>query len=176
MPWVAGRFYSSNMYTGALTTFNTVDTLIAAPVFVPNDVTITTLGIEVSTGGTAGLNVACAIYSHGNGVPDALLAETGALDGSAAAFVSTTISLALTAGTWYWLACQIENGVSDPVVRALTQAACAIRTLGYSTADSVTPSCAWSVARAYTDAFPATFTGGGAISTALGMPRVLVSF
>jgi hypothetical protein len=172
---VAGRFYSSNLYSSALTTYNTADTLIAIPIYAPTAITLTTLGVEVSTGGSAGLRVGCAIYSNTNSAPDALLAETGALAGDAAAFVSTAISLAVTAGTWYWLAAQIENGVTDPVLRALTQAN-TLSYLGYTSAGDVTHHGAWSVARTYTTSFPNPFTAGGALSTAASAPRVMVSF
>lgn len=114
-PWVTGdsRRYSWP-HLGTLTNVAPGATsLYAVAVFVPNPagVLATSIGVQLTTNGTATHVARCSIYADREGIPGGLLLDAGtfAVDAGAPAYVSATISRRLRQG-WYWLAFSTQSG------------------------------------------------------------------
>lgn len=165
---VTGRFYSSTLGTGALTTLTvTQDILYATPIFISSTITATSIGIEVTTF-SAG-NVRCGIYTDVAGVPTTLLVDSGAIStGTSNGFKSAVISQILTPA-WYWLAALFSV---TPGVRAMTTAS-SLHLLGATSGTDTVIHTGVTVAQAY-GALPTPFTGGSALST-VNFPRIMIT-
>lgn len=108
--WISGRYYFVPDYTGTGAATLTTALLRAVPFIVPNTVTLTKIGAEVTIAGEAGSKYRLGIYSNTDGRPDALLLDAGTIAGDSATVQELTISLTLTPGV-YWAA-----GVTQVVV------------------------------------------------------------
>lgn len=170
MPMSTGRLYDTSISMGATTTVAMVaHTLYASPVYVPNTVTASGIGVEV-TSGSAGTNARLGIYRDSTstpGTPGALLLDAGTISGTSATYASIVISQSLTPG-WYWLAIVSNVAIT---VRALTTAN-SMHALGFSSGTDTTTHTGVSVARGYA-ALPDPFTAGFALST-VNFPRVMI--
>lgn len=94
------------------------------PWYVPNPVTITVIGVEITTAGDAGSTVRLGLYAdNGTGLPGQLIldsianAVSGAVDGATVAVQSVTVAKTLPAGL-YWVAAVVQNvTTTSPTVR-----------------------------------------------------------
>lgn len=164
---VSGRLYTSSLATGATTTLAaTNDILYACPIIISSAITITSIGIEVTT--FAAGNVRVGIYTNTAGMPDALLVDSGALStGTSNGFKSAVISQSLTLGL-YWIAGVFS---ATPTVRAITTVN-SLHHLGFSSGTDTAVHTGVSVAFSYA-ALPNPFTGGAALHTG-NFPRFLI--
>lgn len=165
---VGGRFYSTTLGTGALTTLSvTIDILYATPIFISSTITASVIGVEVSTGATG--NVRCGIYTDVAGAPTTLLVDSGAIStATPAAFKSAVISQVLTPA-WYWLAAVFS---ATPAVRAYNTTN-SLHLLGASSGTDTAVHTGVSVAFTFA-ALPTPFTGGSALHVG-NFPRLMIS-
>lgn len=89
------------------------------PWIVPNAVTLSSIGVEITTAGQTGSTVRLGLYSDGGlGMPGNLLADFGTVPGDVIAVPEITISQALTPAV-YWIAQVAQGGATTaPTVRA----------------------------------------------------------
>jgi len=116
--WVSGRFYSGCIHAGALGTVSPSTNTYVVPIVVPNQVIVTSIGVEVSSAGGAGSLFRLAIYTDKNGRPDELVIDAGTVVADATGYQSAVISQVLKAGP-YWLALANKTVTSAAAVRAL---------------------------------------------------------
>lgn len=109
MPWISGQYYDGNQATaaGAWTGgINTALRLYASPIYVPNDVTLSEIGINVTTFQATAL-ARLGIYSLGSDFKPGALFWEGAstLDCSTNGDKAFTgLTLAVPGGRWYYSA------------------------------------------------------------------------
>lgn len=120
---ITGRYYDNSLH-GAVGTLTGVAGQVNLAPFVPTrDITIDRLGLRCTTGVASALARACIYGSDANGWPDALLAVTGDLSvATSSTFVESTVSLAMTEGTVYWVGAQSSSTAalnSIPVAGAI---------------------------------------------------------
>jgi hypothetical protein len=112
LPIRDGRYYAplTMRITDSPTTTDTFNGLIVAVPFIASEAkTWNRIGINC-VDGSAGIGVRIGIYSSAaNGLPDALLVDSGELDFSSSGNKEATISQALSANTLYWLALVAES-------------------------------------------------------------------
>jgi len=77
------------------------DLLYAVPIRIPRDLTLTTIGLEVHTTGTAA-NARIGLYANAEGHPGALIVDSGAFSVGTTGVKEQTISTAVTDG-WVWV-------------------------------------------------------------------------
>lgn len=96
-------------------------TLRVAPMWVPNTVTLTRIGVGITVGGDATAKVRLGVYGDdGTGKPGALLLDAGQVDAAAAGDPELTISLTVGPG-WYWVGGAVQGvTTTQPTVRILT--------------------------------------------------------
>lgn len=96
-------------------------TLRVAPMWVPNAVTLTRIGIGVTVAGDATAKVRLGVYGDdGAGRPGALLVDAGQVDASAVGDPEAVISLAVGSG-WYWIGGAVQGvATTQPTVRAVS--------------------------------------------------------
>lgn len=99
-----GRYYSAltTSVTGTFLLDDYAGQLTAAPFQVNEEKTWTEISIEVTTGG-AGDVCHVGIYADSNGLPGALIVDSGEIDCSSTGTKAVTISVTLAVGN-YWLA------------------------------------------------------------------------
>lgn len=115
LPWVSGRFYGDALGRGATNTDNPVADLVAVPFFVPNAVTITSIGVEVESAAAAGGFARLGIFADdGYSFPGELLVDAGTVATDSTGFKSVALSLFRRPG-WIWGAI-----VSDPTAPTAT--------------------------------------------------------
>ena len=156
---LTGRLYGSLLSIGALATGAVaIDTLYATPIGISLAVTLTVLGIEVTTGAAG--NVRIGIYRYSAGAPGALLVDSGAIStATPAAFKSAAISLAIVPDVY----CLTAVFSATPTVRMLTAASC-LHGLGSSSGTDTNIHAGISVAFTYA-ALPDPFPAGSALYT-----------
>ena len=120
-PMRTGLWYSSQ--GGATTSAPAASFLYAAPIYIGNAVTLTSIGINVTVAGGAATVIRLGIYSDiadsRGGYPGSLLIDAGTVAGDAIAFASVAISQAVAPGL-YWLAYVAQGGVApNPTVSVL---------------------------------------------------------
>ena len=100
---ITGHYYSLASGANALDEAGWNEILFVTPFFFSSAETWTRIGC--STGGFAAAKVRLGIYSSdSNGLPSALLLDSGELDASGSGDLEATISQALSANTLYWMA------------------------------------------------------------------------
>lgn len=157
--WVPSRFYTSYALVGAVTTAVADAACYAIPILVPNDVIVTSIGLEVTSAGTAGALMRLAIYDSSTitYLPNDLLVDSGTLAGDAVAYASAVTNLYLRPGH-YWAAACYYTSATYPTVRALTQAA---HHISFPTATVAVPSAVYNpVLRIGTNTPPSWAQGG----------------
>lgn len=122
--WVAGRFYTSYALIGAPGTTVADNGCYFIPILVPNDVIVTSLGLEVTSAGTAGALMRLGLYTSAavTYLPETRLVDSGTLAGDAVAFAYATISQYLRPGH-YWAAASYYTPTTYPTVRSLVATA-----------------------------------------------------
>jgi len=89
------------------------------PIAFPYDITLDRIAIYVFTAGSAGASIRLGIRADNNGRPGTLLQDCGSIASTtSSAFVTGTISQALTAGVTYWLSAMPQG---TPVTGSLTR-------------------------------------------------------
>lgn len=138
IPWVTGRFYGNPWAIGTSTGAVNGLTLQANPIYIPNvsGVTITSIGLEVTTGGT-GSSVRFGIYKNiiDLSLPGELLLDGGTVaTATNATYVSVVVSQLLRQG-WWWIVQAFATSSGFPTVR--TTNGTLSQRLGYSTYDDL---------------------------------------
>lgn len=166
-PLAAGRLYGSQVGAAGLTTLAvTANVLYACPIFVAEQITLSNIGIEVTS--FAAGNVRLGLYYDSAGAPAALLQDSGAVGtGTPNGYKSVATSQVIPAG-WWWLAAVFD---ATPTVRALTTAS-SLHLLGASSGTDTNIHSGVSVAFVYA-ALPNPFTGGSALHVG-NFPRILI--
>jgi hypothetical protein len=123
VPWASSRYYfvppSQNPGT---TTTHGIGTLRATPCDVPNAVTITRFGSEVTVIGDAGSKIRLGIYADdGTNRPGVLILDAGQIAGDSATVQELT-GLSVTIGPGrYWFAAVVQSvTVTQPTLRTTT--------------------------------------------------------
>ena len=125
LPWVSGRYYDpltglpGGTWTAAAVTSLR---LYAAPVYVPNTVTVSEFGINITTL-AAGGNARIAVYHMGtDGKPGAILWQgASTLDTSGTGEKTFTgLTQELVGGRWYWFAIAFDNATNQTHKNAMT--------------------------------------------------------
>jgi hypothetical protein len=122
------------------------DVPFASPIVTDQAMTITRLGVEVTSAGGAGSVVRLGIYADSSGLPGSLVLDAGTINGASATYQEITISQALSAATRYWLMAVAQiggnvtlraarGGVAVPMAYTSTvnEAGCLRFTTGYPT-------------------------------------------
>jgi len=118
LPWIAGRFYGSFITSGALGTISVTDgQLYLTPIYIPQSVTLTSIGVEVTTASGAGSLIRLGIYQDRGSIPHKRLIDAGTVVGDALGFNSAAISLNIRTGL-HWLALVGDVVTSALAVRA----------------------------------------------------------
>lgn len=126
-----GQYYDNNPHANSVNLAAVAGQLDLAPFVAARDFTIDRIGLAVSTG-VASAHARALVYSAGtDGWPDALLADSGSLDASAAAYVFGASTLAFTKGTVYWVG---SHSDSTATLRCCNTSCC--WQLGLSTSSS----------------------------------------
>jgi hypothetical protein len=178
LPMVHGRFYGLPNGTTPVALLTVTATLYAYPIYIPNQITIATFNIGVTTGQTGG---AChvGIYADtGAGYPGALVYDTGAISGLTSTTVVTntpTTGPTLQAG-WYWIASIFTASGTFPSVTAATSnygtslnAQLGSDTAAHLLATSGQAATGISVAGTY-GALPSTFTASATLTLNAATP------
>ncbi len=112
LPWVSGRFYSAHDTISFATGASNTD-LRAIPCYLPNvgGLTITKIGVEVTTLAAGGLARVGIYATRADGQPGKLKLDGGTLATDATGFIQNTISVFLEQG-WWWLAGTVNTGTA----------------------------------------------------------------
>lgn len=146
------------------------------PFVVPNRVTITRLGAEVTVAGAAGSLFRLGIYAdNGNTFPGALVLDAGTIPGDSATVQELTVSKALKPGL-YWVGGAVQGGSSgtQPTLRTLTgvTAGRGVINNGFQVPPAAAPIAPGFAYTGVSDALPAAWTG--TISPSAVGPRAFV--
>lgn len=162
-----GRYYNTSIASGSLATLAVASgTLYAAPIYISEQVTLSLIGIEVTS--FAAGNVRLGIYYDSAGAPGALLQDSGEVGtGTPNAFKSVVTSQVVPVGLW-WLAAVFD---ATPTVRALTTAN-SLHVLGAASGTDTAVHTGVSVAFAYA-ALPNPFQAGSALHVG-NFPRIMI--
>ena len=97
------RYYQGNLRVGELATGGGIDDrLRLSPWWIPHDVAVDRIGVEVTTGQATG-STRLGIYESGSdGLPDKLLIDAGTIDSSTTGFKEITIDVKLVGQHLYW--------------------------------------------------------------------------
>src|SRR5579859_2150530 len=124
VPWATGRYYGFPYFGQFSTAGLSTSVIWGLPFYVPNKagVTVTSIGLEVTGGGTAGKLIRFGIYTSNivdGGKPGTLIVDAGTVAADAVSFNAATISQFLRQG-WYWV-CLVTNATpSPPTIRVAT--------------------------------------------------------
>lgn len=181
LPMVTGRFYGSPNGVTPVAVLTVTATLYAYPIYIANDVTVSTLNIGCTTGQTGGA-ARLGIYSdNGGGYPGALVYDSGAIAGLTSTTVVTKSSVATTlqAG-WYWIASIFTASGTFPSVTGITanygsstNAQIGSDTAAHLLATSGQAATGISVTGTY-GAMPSTFTTGAAPVLNAAVPLIAI--
>lgn len=168
LPWLSGTYrdLASARTPNSRTTMTVgANTLYGTPLFVPYDVSIDLLTLNVFTGATGNARLGLYTMNLSLLAPGTLIAEgAAAVDTSGAAGDRTaTVDLDLDGGAWYWVAAVFSG---TPVILSYTMN----HDLFGLISGGGTPTAAVTAAHTY-GALPATFP---AISRTTSVPRLAV--
>jgi hypothetical protein len=91
----------------------TVNATYYTPIFIPNSITADRISIVTHSSHSGSAVVRLGIYADNSGIPSTLILDAGTVSTTAGAGVfSITISQALTAGNWYWLAWNCQTAAT----------------------------------------------------------------
>lgn len=119
---IAGRYYRCPNATLGVSAAMGIGTLALVPKYVPNPVTLTRIGTEVTVIGDVGSLIRLGIYNNINGDfrPGALVIDAGTILGDSVAVQEIVIAQSIAAG-WYWFGGVVQNDVTvQPTVRAMS--------------------------------------------------------
>jgi len=150
-------------------------TLRGMGVYIPTAKTIDRIGAEVTSAGESGSVVRLGIYNDdGTGYPGALLLDAGTIDGTSATVQPITISQAVNAGLYWFVAAVQAAPTTQPTLRVVSAATNAISGSAGGSAASPTSGALGFSQGSVTGALAGTFTSTITISG--GMPRVFWRF
>jgi len=117
-PWQSGRYYTP-IWGSTGTQLLTSNQLRLACFYVPNQVTLSRIGAEITLAGEAGAVLRLGIYADdGTGQPGALVVDAGTVPADVAAVVETVINVTLNPG-FYWVGGVPQScPTTAPTVRA----------------------------------------------------------
>lgn len=179
--WVTGRFYGVPTSSTQAAVITVTATLYAYPIYIPNQVAISTFNVSTTTGQT-GAAAHVGIYAdNGAGYPGALVYDTGAFNlatSSNAINTNTpTTPVALNPGL-YWVATIFTATGTFPSVAGSTaiygsalNALLGSDTAAHSLAVSGGAATGISVAGTY-GALPSTFTAGATLTLSASTPVI----
>jgi len=166
--WASGRYYfcpNTNSVSTSAALGN--GTLRAVPFYVPNTVTLTKIGSEITIVGEAGSKLRLGIYADdGAGRPSTLVVDAGQIAGDSATVQEITLGTPVMMGPgWYWAAAAVQSApTTQPTVR-LASIMTAPTDCGGTIPAAGQGTYGWG-ASSITGAFPATLTPTAGISTA----------
>lgn len=182
--WVSGRFYDSFIFAAGTGTVAAGTNIFTLPFLVPNTVTVTAIGCEVTIAATASTVARFAIWDCGEqGWPRSLLIDGSTVAVDATGFRSVTISRVLYPGL-YWVSIAQQSAGTNATFRSVNTSTHAI-----SYADRDAPSGAGGMGISSFDSsgvyavngFPAEFfvyTSGGFSNTIVqpgtACPRIML--
>jgi hypothetical protein len=107
-----GAYYQAPLRTFTTFAAPVTNRLLVIPIFIPNQLTATSLNVRVNTVTTSGV-ARLGIYNNGSGgAPGSLLLDAGTISYSTNSTTHTiTISQVLNIG-WYWFGCVVQSGSS----------------------------------------------------------------
>lgn len=118
-PWASGRYYLLPNASTTTTGQTGNGSMRAGPTYVPNAVTVTRLGAEVTVAGDVGSKVRLGIYGDdGTGRPGALVLDAGTIAGDATGYQEITGLSTVIGPGWYYFAAVIQLvTVTQPTLR-----------------------------------------------------------
>lgn len=117
LPWVTGRYYTCYYDETLQAVAASLTLLRGVPIYVPNPtgVTVTSIGVEVTAGGTTS-SARFGVYGMlQNGLPGPLIIDGGTVATTGTGFVSVSVSQVLRQG-WYVIA-GAHKAAAAPTVR-----------------------------------------------------------
>jgi hypothetical protein len=161
-PFQSGRYYLIPPLAASTTIgLGTASTIRAGSFVVPNPVTLTTIGAEVTTIGDAGSVVRLGIYADdGTGRPGKLVLDAGTIDGHTVAVQEIAISQALQPGIYWSVAVGQVITVTGPTIRANSASSTFIGDVG-TTLPTISSAFVARTGGFVTGALPATWTDSG---------------
>jgi len=158
----SGNYYFTIAASVTSTISNALNTLVCHQFYVPNAITITKIGAELTTQGSAGAVLRLGVWSDSSGAPGTLLSDAGTLVGDASTGskeITLGTPLALAKGM-YWF------GGCPQVATSTWRSATTSSTFPYNFNLGTTipgagtaPACHYQ--SSVTGAFGASFTSGG---------------
>jgi hypothetical protein len=113
----AGYYFTSSPNSATTGTFAAAGQLRLVPFVVPNALTVTSIGLEVTTAGDAGSLVRLGIFADTAGAPSTLLLDAGTVAGDVVQVAELACSLALSAGVC-WIGAVAQNWTTtSPTLR-----------------------------------------------------------
>lgn len=116
--WNTGYYYGSPGY-GTTTRLCTDQELQAAPIFIPQAVTLTSISINCTTLGGTGSVVRLGIYKDNAGRPGALLLDAGTVSTNTTGTKTITISQAVSPGLYWLAACAQGTPSPNPTAESM---------------------------------------------------------
>lgn len=118
IPWATGRFYDMHNSINATSTITIGAAVYLVLFYVPNQVTLATIGIEVTGAATAGTNMRLALYTmDSHGWPDDLVDDFGQAAVDSTGFKSLSPNLNIIPG-WYWAAIAQQAAAANATFRS----------------------------------------------------------
>lgn len=120
--WQSGRYYFLPGFVSVTTSATLgVGTARAVPFWVPNRVTLTRLGAEITSAGEAGSKFRLGIYADdGTGRPGALVLDAGQINGDSATVQEITVSQVLRPGSYFAVGVVQTVTTTQPMVRVVS--------------------------------------------------------
>jgi hypothetical protein len=172
----SGLYYFTNQANSVTTSATLgVGTLRVSPFYVPNTVTLSRIGAEVTSAGEAGSKFRLGVYADsGSGYPGALVLDAGTINGDSNTVQEISIDQALQPGM-YWIGGAVQVvATTQPTMRvfnAVTFPPIAIGTSAPTAGQLVVCYQQGSV----TGALPATFTATISGATPVARTHVKVA-
>ena len=111
-----GYYYGPDHGAATSTLAITKDTMYLIPMWLPSGYTITRLAMSVTGAGGAGSVIRMGVYeATSTGLPGALLVDGGTIDGTSATVQEVTVSAAVNAAGWHYLAAVSQVGTLPTV-------------------------------------------------------------
>ena len=178
--WVHTQFYGVPRGVTPAALLTLASTLYAYPVVIPNQVTLSSLAISVTTGQTGGAAHVGLYADTGSGYPGSLIVDSGVLAATTTAVVSKTSLTNVLAPGVYWAASIFTATGTYPSVAGSTVAygnelanMLGFDTAAHALATSGEAGGGITVAGTY-GALPTTFTAGATLNLNAGVPLVAI--
>lgn len=171
-PWgycQSGQWYASTGQQSTATS-NTLgnSSLRLGPLYIPNDIRITSIGADVSSAGEASCTFRIGIYADtGTGLPGSLLLDAGTIAGDSNTIQTITANLALPTGL-YWFGGAVQGApTTQPTIRVGSPPPSFALSIGRGGTPAAGAAAMGYSQASVTAALPAVFTWGSNVSTNL---------